>query len=192
MVKMVRISILLFCLFFGKSLEAQSVFKFGPSLMYSWSGFDDKLYLNFGGDVSYEFALGKKSSIDLGAIFHYGDHKSIFNKNILQKNYFLGFHSEYRRHFNGVFNGGYLGVGGDIQFWLAKFEAPPGEDPGNEGGLEANFGLSFGYLSPIDSENLTFKINKDLYINPYVYIGFNPSDLNEFPIHARLGINFGF
>ena len=84
MKKIYRLSILLTFLFFGKNLVAQNVFKVGPSLMYSWSWFDEKLYLNFGADVSFEFAVGEKSSIDMGAIFHYGDHKSIFNQNVLR------------------------------------------------------------------------------------------------------------
>lgn len=192
MKKLFRFFILLSFLFFGKSLSAQNIFKIGPSLMYSWSWFDDKLYLNFGVDVSYEFAIGKKSSIDIGAIFHYGDHKSIFDQNILRKNYFIGVHTEYRRYFKNRINGGYIGLGGDVQFYLADFEAPPGEHPGKEGGLEVNTGISFGYLSPVDKESLNFSFARDLYINPYVYIGFNAFDYNEYPIHARLGINIGF
>lgn len=161
--------------------------------MYTVSFFDEKVYTNFGFELSREFGFGKKWSTNLAGSFHYGEHKNTLDQNVTVKDFFWGIQPDIRRYFSKRYDGGYIGLGSDIKFLIAKnFFPPTPTDPGTLGNIEFNIGLTFGYMSPINKENLNFKIEKDLYINPYFYFGFDPNDNSEYEINFRIGINVGF
>ena len=189
-----RLILFFILLFFSKPLVAQHLFKIGPSFMYNVSFFDEIFYASFGGEISYEFGIGRKFSLNTALIFHRGQHENPYtNPPITQTDFLTGIQPEFRIYFKERYNGGYFGIGGDIQYFFSKNYFEPDSVYGsNFSSIEVNFGLSLGFIAPINKENLNFNIHRDLYVNPILYIGFNPSDFNEYELHARLGLNFGF
>lgn len=172
---------LLLCSF---GATAQNLIKIAPSLLINYHGFDEKVYLNIGGEIAYEFSLPKKQSIHIAGTAHYGEHKNEFAEDITQKNLLIGVQSEYRFHFDGLYKGAYIGAGFDAKHLTSKnfFPPTPNDPVPTLVNWELNLGLSYGGY---------FRISEKLYYNPFVYLGFNPSDQNEYTIHCKIGLSIG-
>ena len=185
---MKNILTLLMCTFFilaTKEINAQNLIKIGPSILYNYPYFDEFIYKNYGGEISYEVGLKKRHSFNVSCGFHIGYQNFRFAPAIRRTNIFVGVHPEYRFHFEEVFDGGYFGIGVEGKYFKARNRFPPrafGPEP-TYVALELNAGFSVGF---------TKKVSNHFYINPTAFFGFGIRGENEYGANARIGVNLGF
>lgn len=141
-----------------------------------------------GVDASYEIGLGRIFSLDLNFSMHYGEHESdndaIQLLGFKQQDFLMGATAEVRYHFKRRYLEKYMGFGIDNKVLTAKYFFEPTEnDPvPTYQGLEVNLVFSYGMYIPF----------QETLINPYILLGINPADFNEYPIHLKVGFNYVF
>lgn len=180
---------LLFFLFVTSTSFAQNVFKIGPSTLININFFNERIVIPLGGEIGYEFRLNDYFSVNFAGSIHFIEHRSRFRENrinkINEKELFLGTQLDIRYHFKALYQGSYIGIGADAKYWNAKNYFPASTD-GDPNAIasdnELNIGMSYGVYIPL----------KYGYLNPNIYIGGNPTDQNEYELHAKLGLNYAF
>ena len=179
-------TLLMFLLFTQLSF-AQNNFKIGPSALLN-VGFFEEVVMPLGIEVGYEIGIREKLSVNLAGMYHYNKRESGFLDSelnqIMRKDTYIGTQVDFRYHFRERYKGPYMGIGTDLKLLNAKNYFPPTlNDPEPTlQDLEFNVGISLG----------TFITLEKGAINPNLYIGGNPSDQNEYGLHAKLGINYVF
>ena len=72
----IRGKVLVVVFFCCQSLVAQTYVRVGPSVLGNYSPwFEEDVYLNIGGEISAEFSLAKKITVNIPFAAHYGEHK---------------------------------------------------------------------------------------------------------------------
>lgn len=167
---------------------SQNAFKVGPSALVNVGFFNEDVTLPLGVEVGYEYGIGKQLSLNVAGMFYYSEHESWVEENrindIKQEDTYLGAQVDIRYHFVERFKGAYIGLGTDVKHLNAKnYFAPTTEDPTPTlVNTEFNVGISYGGYIKLGNS----------YLNPNIYIGGNPSDQNEYELHAKLGLNYVF
>lgn len=168
------------------SVKAQSKFKVGPSALFNISTWDEKIYPTYGLEVSYDMPFFTKFSFNVAAFTYYGEHKNVFDKDVVVKDLLFGVSPELRYHLHERFNGMYIGVGGDIKHLNSENFFPPSSNAttSSYAGTEVNLGASVGWYMPFIAGT---------QINPFLYVGGAPStQQNEYEFNCRLGLNLSF
>ncbi len=185
--KNINIIFVLSFLFIAQASFAQNHFKIGPSALINANLFSQSISTPIGGEISYELGLSDHFSVNLAGNIHYGEEESIFLENrtnkIKQKDLLIGTQVDVRYHFKGIYNGSYIGIGGDVKHITAKnyFTSQRDGDPNAiYADYDFNIGASYGIYIPL----------KYGYLNPNIYIGGNPD--SEYELHAKLGMNYVF
>ena len=177
--------LILFFLIKTTGADAQGLISIGPSVLVNVSFFDEVAYLGFGGDLSYEFSSGKNNSIQMAFLVHYSRHRNGISPLIKQEDLLIGGQVEYRFHLGERYYSRYIGVGWEVKHLTARNFFPPTPlDP--EPILfnwEWSVGVSYGEY---------FKIDENLYFNPFVHLGINPGDQNEYEMNVRAGVCVGW
>lgn len=183
--KQIILILLLFSAFHTKAQD-KKMLKVGPSALFNISTWDEKIYPTYGIEVSYDLPFFAKFSLNLAAFTYYGEHKSVFDKDVVVKDLLLGVQPEVRYHLHERFNGMYLGLGGDIKHLKSENFAPASSTDPNPtlNGTEINVGASVGWYMPFLGGSK---------INPNIYVGGDPSrQQNEYEFHCRAGVNISF
>ncbi len=183
-IRLCGITILL--LFVPGSASSQHLFRLGPSVSMTFESWSGTAFLSPGIGAGFETALGSRYSLSLTAAIQYGYQRSWMNPFELKGNFLAGLRPEFRVHFTERYNGYYLGLGGDITYisTIYRYAYFPDYYKVYVRGIDLNIGGSFGKYIPIGNGK---------YINPELYIGFNPvADWNEYPANFRFAVNYSF
>ena len=170
-------------LLIGKvTLIGQNLLKLGPSALINVTFFEENVYTNYGGEIGYEFGVSSNFSAYVGGTIHYGIHPNFIDTAVTTKNLLFGISPEFRWHLKERYHGVYVGIGMDFKrLNSVNFTPPVPADPKPTlVNWEVNVGASVGG-----------NWGKDRIINPYLFIGFNPSQQNEYELHGRIGVNIG-
>ncbi len=182
--KNINIIFVLSFLFIAQASFAQNNFKIGPSMLVNLVFLDinKRVATPLGGEISYEFGLSDRFSVNLAGNIHYGEQESDYWENHLnnfkQKNLLIGSQFDVRYHFKGLYQGAYVGVGGDVKYFNSKnyWEAKTDGDPkATFSDYEYNAGVAFGTYVPL----------KHGALNPNFYLGGELSQYNEYIVHAK-------
>ena len=73
----IRGKVLVVVFFCCQSLVAQTYIRVGPSVLFNYNFFDELVYSNIGGEVSAEFSLSRKFTMNIPLMVHYGEHENI-------------------------------------------------------------------------------------------------------------------
>lgn len=178
-----RVSVLAVALLCCQSLSAQTYIRVGPSALANYHGFFERVYSNIGGEVSAEFSMTKKLTVNVPVVAHYGEHKNYFDESVTTKNRLFGISPEIRYHPSKSYHGMFYGIGGEIKHLTSFYNVPPWNNFERPYlvNWEYNLGLTVG-------QNETFQKG---VLTPYVYLGFGAIN-NEYSVNARVGCTYGF
>jgi hypothetical protein len=177
------LAVLFFCC---QSLVAQTYVRVGPSVLGNYSPwFEEDVYLNIGGEISAEFSLAKKITVNIPFAAHYGEHKlhGDVNETVFTENRLVGICPEIRYHPRKRFKNMFYGLGGEIKhFKSVNFHPPSNANPRPFlVGWEYYLGFSIG-------QNLPYRRG---VLTPYLNFGIGVN-ANEYPVNTRVGFTYGF
>lgn len=165
------------------SVTAQTYFRVGPSILANYHWFDELVYSNTGVEVSAEYSLSRKLTVNIPLVVHYGEHENFFDEAVTTKNRLIGVSPEIRYHPSKRYSHIFYGLGGEIKHLNSRNFIPPDENHQSPTlvNWEYNLGISIG-------QNQAFR--KGL-LSPYIYFGFGTSN-NEYTLNYRVGCTYGF
>jgi len=178
--------ILIFLLGFVCNVYGQHPAKIGPSVLIGTGFSDDTVFPAFGLELSYEIWTFSRLSINVGGMAHYGVYPNEYGIDSVKiRNLFLGFEPSIRLHLQETYNGIYIGIGNDIRYSRAAyFNEPTIENPKPiSRKWEVNTGFLIGSYYQMDS---------GFFINPNVFMGFNPFKEENRNFSGRIGCNILF
>jgi hypothetical protein len=180
----IRGKVLVVVFFCCQSLVAQTYIRVGPSVLFNYNFFDELVYSNIGGEVSAEFSLSRKFTMNIPLMVHYGEHENIFDEAVTTKNTLIGISPEIRYHTRKRYNDVFYGIGGEIKHLNSMNFVPPDEN--NE-----SYTLSNWEYNVVFSYGQNISLRKGL-LTPIVYFGIGHGQENEYSYSARGGFTYGF
>lgn len=168
---------------------AQDYYKFGPSVLFSYGGFD-AIVAGYGGEISYEKAIKERNSFNIGLSANYGsqvNREELLSNQLDQIALFVGGFAEFRIHLEERFNGAFIGFGFDVKYSNTEYIS---SSTGTSGIITSN------RISSTEG-NLTFSIGEIFdydngkYISPSIKLGVGVF-VNEYPVNGQLSLVLGF
>jgi len=165
---------------------AQHPAKIGPSILIGTGFTEDVVFPAFGMELSYEIWTFSRLSINVAGTVHRGTYSTedgIDSRRV--HNFFMGLEPSIRLHLKELYNGVYIGIGNEIRYSRAKyFNRPTIVIPKP---ISIKWEVNTGFLM-----GSYYQMNSGIFINPTLFMGFNPFLENDTDFSGRLGCNILF
>jgi hypothetical protein len=175
-----------------KSGFGQTMFKITPTLSGNYGFYGWYIIPNIGAETSFEFGLGKKSSMSLNLLFQFGNANSVWKgTGLKQHDLTIGVSPEYKVFFKDRYEGSFLGFGADIKLLSVYtfYPGPPKDTYDNYRVWEYNLSIAYGKYF---SKKTTDPVQNKVVYNPFIRLGFNPLLANFYSAYLLFGFGFGF
>ncbi|MCG8574070.1 MAG: hypothetical protein MI810_04240 [Flavobacteriales bacterium] len=180
-----KLMVLLLLVVVCKTSPAQnSRVKIGQSFLFNASFWEGKLIPCWGGELAYEFSPVEGISFSLGGMAHYGFFRKEYDDTpvFLEHDFLIGIQPDFRIHLQDMYNGFYLGFGGDMKLLVARnfFPPTPNDPTPTYVGIEMFLGATVGTY---------YQLSHQASLNPFFYFGIGNQNNNEHELNFRLGMN---
>ena len=165
---------------------AQHPAKIGPSVLIGTGFTEDVVFPAFGMELSYEAWTFSRLSINVAGTAHRGTYSTedgIDSRKVYH--FFLGFEPSIRLHLKELYNGVYIGIGNELRYTRVKYFNKPTIDIPKP--ISIKWELNTGFLM-----GSYYQMDSGIFINPTLFMGFNPFIENDIDFSGRIGCNILF